>query len=405
MAKPLIQLALDSLDFDQTLSLAEQTAPYVDIFEIGTPCIKHNGVVLVKALREKFPDKLILVDLKTMDAGEYEAAPFYAAGADICTVLGVSGLPTISGVIKAANAHGGEAQIDLINVPDKVACARAAAELGAQIIGVHTGLDAQAAGQTPFADLQAIADLGLDVRISVAGGIKPSTVDQVVKAGADIIVVGAAIYGAPCPATAAKEIRDLVDGKATAPAGTADANIIGTPHQSMIINKIHSILEATDDDLPVKLTRMLDNSKRVYISGAGRSGLVGRFFAMRLMHSGYDVSVVGEIVTPSIKKGDLLIVISGSGETEQLIAFTKKAREVGAQICLITAKSGSTIGDMADEVILIGRPDQYVKVVGMPMGTVFELSTLSFLEALVSHLIHEKGIAEEVMRYRHANLE
>jgi 3-hexulose-6-phosphate synthase/6-phospho-3-hexuloisomerase len=395
MAKPLIQLALDSLDFDQTIGLAEKTAPYVDIFEIGTPCIKHNGVALVKALREKFPDKLILVDLKTMDAGEYEAAPFYAAGADICTVLGVSGLPTISGVIKAAIAHGGEAQIDLINVPDKVACARAAAELGAQIIGVHTGLDAQAAGQTPFADLQAIADLGLDVRISVAGGIKPSTIDQVVKAGADIIVVGAAIYGAPCPATAAKQIRDIVDG----------TGVVGTPHQTLIINKIRSILEATDDNLPVKLTNMLDNAKRVYVSGAGRSGLVCRFFAMRLMHSGYDVSVVGEIVTPSIKKGDLLIVISGSGETEQLIAFTKKAREVGAQICLITAKSGSTIGDMADAVLQIGQSDQYGKVVGMPMGTVFELSTLSFLEALVSHLIHEKGIAEEVMRYRHANLE
>ena len=395
MAKPLIQLALDSLDFDQTISLAEQTAPYVDIFEIGTPCIKHNGVDLVKALREKFPDKLILVDLKTMDAGEYEATPFYAAGADICTVLGVSGLATIGGVIKAAKAHGGEAQIDLINVPDKAACARAAAELGAQIIGVHTGLDAQAAGQTPFADLQDIADLGLNVRLSVAGGIKPSTVAQVVKAGADIIVVGAAIYGAPCPATAAKQIRQLVDGTGT----------VGTPHQSLIINKIRSILEATDDTLPAQLTHMLDGAKRVYVSGAGRSGLVCRFFAMRLMHSGYDVSVVGEIVTPSIKKGDLLIVISGSGETEQLIAFTKKAREVGAQICLVTAKSGSTIGEMADAVMQIGTPDQYGKVVGMPMGTVFELSTLSFLEALVSHLIHEKGIAEEVMRYRHANLE
>ncbi|MEC4750638.1 bifunctional 3-hexulose-6-phosphate synthase/6-phospho-3-hexuloisomerase [Methylomicrobium sp. Wu6] len=395
MAKPLIQLALDSLDFDQTINLAEKTAPYVDIFEIGTPCIKHNGVELVKTLREKFPDKLILVDLKTMDAGEYEATPFYAAGADICTVLGVSGMATIAGVIKAANAYGGEAQIDLINVPDKQACARAAAELGAQIIGVHTGLDAQAAGQTPFADLQDIADLGLNIRISVAGGIKPSTVDQVVKAGADIIVVGAAIYGAPCPATAAKQIRDIVHG----------TGIIGTPHQTLIINKIRSILEATDDNLPAKLTHMLDNAKRVYVSGAGRSGLVCRFFAMRLMHSGYDVSVVGEIVTPSIKKGDLLIVISGSGETEQLIAFTKKAREVGAQICLITAKSGSTIGEMSDAVFQIGTSDQYGKVVGMPMGTVFELSTLSFLEALVSHLIHEKGIAEEVMRYRHANLE
>lgn len=211
MARPLIQMALDSLDFNQTVALAEQVAPYVDIFEIGTPCIKYNGIGLVKELRQRFPDQLLLVDLKTMDAGEYEAAPFYAAGADICTVLGVSGLATIGGVIKAARAHNAEVQVDLINVPDKVECARESAKLGAQIVGVHTGLDAQAAGQTPFADLQAIADLGLSVRVSVAGGIKQSTVQQVVASGASIIVVGAAIYGAPSPAEAAREIRQLVD--------------------------------------------------------------------------------------------------------------------------------------------------------------------------------------------------
>lgn len=132
-----------------------------------------------------------------------------------CTVLGVSGMATIAGVIKAAKAHNAEAQIDLINVPNKLECAREAAALGAHIIGVHTGLDAQAAGQTPFADLLDIADLGLNVRISVAGGINQSTVQQVVKAGADIIVVGAAIYGAASPAEAARSIRRLADGKAT----------------------------------------------------------------------------------------------------------------------------------------------------------------------------------------------
>jgi len=391
MAKPLIQLALDSLDFDQTLQLAEKTAAYVDIFEIGTPCIKHNGIELVKALRNRFPEKLILVDLKTMDAGEYEAKPFYAAGADICTVLGVSGSATMAGVIKAANEYHAEAQIDLINVPNKLECAKEAAQLGAHIIGVHTGLDAQAAGQTPFADLQDIAALGLNVRVSVAGGIKANTIKQVADSGADIIVVGAAIYGAPCPTEAARNLRDLADGKST--------------HQKMIVNKIESILSTTDDNHASRLTRMLDNAKRVFVSGAGRSGLICRFFAMRLMHSGYDVSVVGEIVTPSIKRGDLLIIISGSGETEQLIAFTKRAKEIGADIVLISAKANSTIGDMADGVFQIGASDQYTKVQGMPMGTVFELSTLFFLESLVSHLIHEKGIAEEEMRYRHANLE
>lgn len=211
MAKPLIQLALDSLDNNVTFKLAELAAPYIDIIEIGTPNIKHNGVPLVKELKKRFPNKLLFVDLKTMDAGEYEATPFYAAGADICTVLGVSGLATIAGVVKAANAHGAEAQVDLINVPDKAACAREAAKVGAHIIGVHTGLDAQAAGQTPFADLQLVAKLGLPVRISVAGGIKQSTVQQVAQAGANIIVVGAAIYGAPSPADAAREIRELLE--------------------------------------------------------------------------------------------------------------------------------------------------------------------------------------------------
>jgi 3-hexulose-6-phosphate synthase len=204
-------MALDSLDFDQTVALATLVAPHIDIFEIGTPCIKHNGVNLVRELRARFPDKLLLVDLKTMDAGEYEATPFYAAGADICTVLGVSGLATCAGVIKAANHYGAEAQIDLINVENKIACARATAEAGAHIMGIHTGLDAQAAGHTPFADLNDIASLRLPVRISVAGGIKASTVQDVVRAGANIIVVGAAIYGAASPADAAREIRELVE--------------------------------------------------------------------------------------------------------------------------------------------------------------------------------------------------
>ena len=176
-------------------------------------------------------------------------------------------------------------------------------------------------------------------------------------------------------------------------------------HQQLILDKITGILEATEESYDEKLTAMLDDAGRIFIAGAGRSKLVGNFFAMRLVHGGYNVNVVGEIVTPSIQAGDLLIVISGSGETEQLVAFTKSAKKIGAKIMLISAQSKSTIGDMADGLFQIGKSELYGKVVGMPMGTVFELSTLVFLESTISHIIHEKGIPEEIMRSRHANLE
>ena len=215
------QMALDSLDFDGTVALAAKVAPHVDILEIGTPCIKHNGIEMLKTLRAKFPNNKILVDLKTMDAGFYEAEPFYKAGADICTVLGTADIGTIKGVIDVANKYGKMAQVDMINVTDKKARTLEVAKLGAHIIGVHTGLDQQAAGQTPFNDLAMMAGLNTGAKISVAGGVKAATVKQVVDAGADIVVAGAAIYGAADPAASAAEITGL------AHAGNASAGGMG----------------------------------------------------------------------------------------------------------------------------------------------------------------------------------
>jgi hypothetical protein len=112
MAKALIQLALDSLDYDTTVTLAQRASRYVDCIEIGTPCLKVNGLALVKDLRARFPTKLIFADLKTMDAGYYEAEPFFKAGADITTVLGTADLDTIKGVIAVANKYGKKAQVE-----------------------------------------------------------------------------------------------------------------------------------------------------------------------------------------------------------------------------------------------------------------------------------------------------
>jgi 6-phospho-3-hexuloisomerase len=180
-------------------------------------------------------------------------------------------------------------------------------------------------------------------------------------------------------------------------------------HLEVITNKIGDILAATDDGYDKQLMALVDEAHngggRIFIAGAGRSSLVSKFFAMRLMHAGYSVYIVGEIVTPSIRKGDLFLVLSGSGETETMLAFTKAAKKQGAKIALISSKASSTIGDLAEVTFQIGKPELYSKVAAMPMGTTFELSTLLFLEATIAHVIHEKGIPEEEMRTRHANLE
>jgi 3-hexulose-6-phosphate synthase len=207
----LIQAALDTLDYEQTLRLAQRISPYVDIIELGTPCIKFNGIRIVEAIHKLIPKCLTLADLKTMDAGLYEASPFYEAGADIVTVLGASDAGTIKGVVEAAKAKNAQAQVDLINVKNKIETVAIAYELGAHIIGVHTGLDQQAKGQTPFEDLKKVQIMKVGLKISVAGGINKDTVRQAIDAGADIVVVGAAIYGAADPVRAAAEIREAVE--------------------------------------------------------------------------------------------------------------------------------------------------------------------------------------------------
>ena len=97
-----LQLALDDISLADGLKLVEQVRNYVDIIEIGSPFIIDEGMHAVRAFRKAFPEKEILADTKIMDAGEYEAELTYLAGADYCTVLGVTDTKTIRGCLKAA---------------------------------------------------------------------------------------------------------------------------------------------------------------------------------------------------------------------------------------------------------------------------------------------------------------
>jgi 3-hexulose-6-phosphate synthase len=101
-----LQLALDVLHTDEALRLAEVTHEHVDILEIGTPLIKHEGIRVIEAFRARFPDRQLLVDLKTMDAGAYETGFCFDAGADLITVLGAADDRTALGAMESARRYG-----------------------------------------------------------------------------------------------------------------------------------------------------------------------------------------------------------------------------------------------------------------------------------------------------------
>ena len=176
-------------------------------------------------------------------------------------------------------------------------------------------------------------------------------------------------------------------------------------YQQLILDKIASTIEETAPGSDDRLLELIGAAGRIFLAGAGRSALVSRFFAMRLIHSGYQVSVVGEVATPSIQKGDLLIVISGSGGTKSLLPFIDTAKKQGARVAVVSMKSTSPMAELADVVVQIGRDSSYEKIPEMPMGTTFELSTLIYLEATIAKIIHAKNLTEEEMRAVHANLE
>lgn len=156
----------------------------------------------------------------------------------------------------------------------------------------------------------------------------------------------------------------------------------------------------------------------IFVIGAGRSGLVARAFAMRLMHLGFQVYIIGETITPAAGKGDVLLAISGSGRTGIVIEVAEAAKKVGCIIVAITSHPDSPLGELADHVVYVpGRTkisettDYFSRqVLGLheplaPLGTLFEIAATVFFESVVGELMKRLGKTEEDLRSRHATLE
>jgi 6-phospho-3-hexuloisomerase len=166
------------------------------------------------------------------------------------------------------------------------------------------------------------------------------------------------------------------------------------------------------------------SAKRVYVAGAGRSGLIARAFAMRMLHLGFDVYVVGETITPALQSGDILVVFSGSGETHSMVTFSGTVKDLGGIVCLITASSDSTMSRIADCVVNLGDLTGYYRadtstfeerqMTGQyrsaapafaPLGTMFETLALIFSDAVISALMEAKKEGAGELKGRLANME
>jgi 6-phospho-3-hexuloisomerase len=187
---------------------------------------------------------------------------------------------------------------------------------------------------------------------------------------------------------------------------------------TFISNSLAVLKRSQVERLVEVLLQAYRDGKKVLIMGAGRSGLVGRAFAMRLKHLGYDVYVLGDTIVSPVKQGDIVIAISGSGRTALIIAAAEAAKTVGAIVVAITSYVDSPLARIADIVVEIpGRTkistieDYFARqVLGLheplaPLGTLFEDCSMVFLDAIIAELMQRLGKDEEDLRKQHANIE
>ena len=145
---------------------------------------------------------------------------------------------------------------------------------------------------------------------------------------------------------------------------------------------------------------------RVFIAAAGRSKMVANMFAMRMMHCGLNVQVVGETTTTQITRFDSLLLVSGSGETKQLINFAEKAKSVRAEVLLVTANPTSTLRNIADKTFQIGPSSRGLSPnKNLPLGSRFELATMIFFETVILNFMEQLELNEDNLRNCHTNLE
>ncbi|MDK8172621.1 6-phospho-3-hexuloisomerase [Curtobacterium citreum] len=195
------------------------------------------------------------------------------------------------------------------------------------------------------------------------------------------------------------------DGGSTAD-GSSTADALG-----LVADELHALVDAVRaaDRAPFqRALTLLTDADRVFVHGAGRSGLALRMTAMRLMHLGLRVHVVGEVTTPAIGRGDVLLVASGSGTTGGIVQAARTAADVGARVLAVSTTDDSPLAAVADATLVLPaatKTDRSGAASAQYAGSLFEQGVALLGDALFHALWQRSGRSADELWPRHANLE
>ncbi|MDI3485535.1 MAG: 3-hexulose-6-phosphate synthase / 6-phospho-3-hexuloisomerase [Methanolobus sp.] len=213
--KPIIQVALDLLETDRAIQIAKESLEGgADWLEAGTPLIKSEGMDVIRKLREAFPDKTIIADMKITDTGAMEVEMGAKAGADIIVVLASADDSTILESVRAARKYGVKIMADLISANEPVFRSMEVEKLGVDYINVHAGIDQQMEGHDSLSIMKEVVRK-VNIPVAIAGGLDAASCAEAVSAGADIVIVGGNIVRSSNVTASAKTIRGSVDSPST----------------------------------------------------------------------------------------------------------------------------------------------------------------------------------------------
>lgn len=176
-----------------------------------------------------------------------------------------------------------------------------------------------------------------------------------------------------------------------------------------ILSEVSKVLSQVDESKLEGISGRLGAAKRLFVVGEGRSGLMAKSFAMRLMHLGATVYVVGETITPSIAQGDLLVAVSGSGTTQNVVSVAEKSAALGCDVIAVTTHPESLLAQHATTILHVPAATKYRKENEapsiQPLGSLFDQAVHLLFDTICLYYADHQSVDHQGAFKKHSNLE